>query len=579
MCFIFRDYVRDLLKKYRETEVERLEAERSFREETDQEEAELIKKRRETEQLKTECEKDIKDAHKNLQVFKEKYRSEKELKRRKVEKDVDRLIEIQRKQQPRSTEKERELRKLKFRLRSKIDDHWKRMDLYENLLLGIELDRRKQNSDLESHLSEKEKSTEIDSEDIRSLVEQKRVLQDLLCKHKEAKDIEEEKKKLKMIEIQECEKRYAQRLEQQELLIGELKEQQQLTVEELNKENFPTSINSTGGAFDFSDQDSLDRSLSVLRPEGSLNMLRSEDSSSVQRLEDSLDLSTSPLMNTNWKSPQRKRNKNKLLKRKEKYEELLREAQVSVDHLQSAKKIEIEKLQMDLADEEVLSEKIIRRIETDQNELNKVEDEIKMRSMSVEELLRTTSFGANDPSSLKFQKKQLIRSRAKVQEVFESNLKQDLREVKVLESEPERRKSWFGPAPDPQALVTFTAEEEILNSISDSVEFGQTLEDIAAQELTVTTLNKKLSESKLELNEIDEKHMKLQQNIFRELESRKMMAEASRISHYEDISRSVEQLVNIAGGKHPGDKIARNFTKQSQDMLKIRQKLDELERR
>ena len=97
------------------------------------------------------------------------------------------------------------------------------------------------------------------------------------------------------------------------------------------------------------------------------------------------------------------------------------------------------------------------------------------------------------------------------------------------------------------------------------------------KEAKLAVLKEDLNHSEIKLREVEEKEASLQNVILHQLEKRKVISDISRVKHYQEISRSVEQLLTIAEGKDPA-KVTQYLSKEAQHLAKSRETLEDLEK-
>eukprot|EP00794_Sanderia_malayensis_P020150 gene20150-22124_t len=587
-----REYVLDLIQTYRRREVDRIESDRKFKSVYDKDLAKLKTMKEQLEKTKKEKENKANDIEKSLDEFREKARVEKERKRREVERKIDLVVENLKKKVPQTAEINEELRKKKFQLRSKIEEFYKRMDLYENYLLGLESERRRHNSysgDSEEVDAEackgarrRAETVPVQNKDINTLVEQKEILEELLRRHRDALQVNADKIQRVKNKFSECKGQYATRIAHSHSLLKELQEHRALTSELLQNEHMTEDM--------------------ITRPDPQVvHTLRYTDSTSsplhiVQDLKD-VNISETifeypenafeagvcagatslpvlencgkhlPLKKTQSKSE-------KLVERKGKYEDLIRDAQKSIVELKSARTLEIDHYHNEVIEAEKFCSKIKQRITDDELRLKSVQEEMKTRRMSGAGLSKKdwTNAEAN-PNSAEHQKLQLLQSRNKVIDLFESSLENTLKDA-TSEMKLKHRNSWGGFGGLTRTR-DFVSSKELIDSVLQSVQ-TENLDEIAEKEAELLTCHQELSDSEARLRELNEKESTMHNDVFKQLESRKVRSEMSRVRHYRKISQSVDQLLTITEGDDP--KNLTQLSNETQFLGKCRERLEDLEK-
>ncbi len=583
------------MQKYRKKEVNRIENDRRFKRIYDDDLTKLKKRREQLEQAKKSQEDKIFNIQEDLDKCKEKLKVEKERKRREVEKHVDNIMDSLKKKAPRTVEADKELRKKKFQLRSKVEEFYKRMDLYENCLLGIESDRRRHtvlntstNEDMGIFQGGRKRSetVPVQSKDINTLMEQKKILEELLRRHSEALNLNENKVERIKTKFEECKEKYASRLAHSHSLLKELQEHRELTSEMLENENMSED-------FMAKDKSQVVHTLRYTNSVSSpLHIERDEPKigdTIFEYPEDTFeqDVVNEPteefvLRHTVSDHPVSKSFEHLMLKktlsksekleeRKGKYENLIKEAERSIVELKSARTLEIDHYNSEAIEADKFCLKIKQRIENDETRLKSVEEELNARSMNIADL-SATGMARGTTNSVENQKLQLLQSRNKVIDLFESSLQSTLKDATV-EIRALHRSSWSGFGISKSR--DYVSTKDLITSVIESVR-TENLDAIAEKEAELATYRKEYHDSDMQLKELEEKEAGLQNHVFQQLESRKLRSEMSRVRHYEKISHSVEQLLTITEGEDP--KNLNQLTKETQFLGKCRERLEDLEK-
>lgn len=571
-----------MMNKYRKKEVIRIERDRQYRNSIDKKLEHLKKEKSQILAARGKQESSLTIAGQTLKEQRDKFQHEKMAKRRMVEKYIDQVLESMRgKGKTATPDIERELAKKKFQVRSKVEEFWKKMDLYENCLLAIELERRghgnshgvleESNDDILSGASYSEDKRKEIPKEIGKLQEQEKILEELLARHEEAFISNESKIEHIDNVVDGCKSKYSDRLIQANALLKELEDQRVLTSDLIDKEK--------------ATEESMERSDSRL-----VHTLRYVNSvSSPLRIErevtnkptmftfqeeeeeafESDDLKPGPADSRNNGHPALNRTLSKSEKlevRRDKYELLIKEAQRSIIELKSARTLEIDQYTNEKEETINLCSNIKQRIDGDKARLSEIKTEIDAMQSAV-------SQNEQGRSSVERQKEQLLQSRTKIMELFENSLHDSLNDAST-EMRELHRNSWgsFGITRSRR----FAGVNDMLDCVMKSVEVDN-LDEIAEKEAKLAVLKEDLNDSEMKLREVEEKEASIQNVVLHQLEKRKVRSDISRVKHYQEISRSVEQLMTIAEGKDPA-KVTQHLSKEAQHLAKSRERLEDLEK-
>jgi len=163
-----------LIESYREAEISRVEIEKENMRRARENEAIFSKQQHHLEDLLRQQKVKLKEARDDLGDFQRLVAVEKQKHRKNVEVEVDCLMKLRGEHLSCHDWSEHELRKKKFKLKVKIEEYWKRMDLYETLLLELEIEKNivKQETDekMQDKIKQYEQQQEHELNDIREQI-------------------------------------------------------------------------------------------------------------------------------------------------------------------------------------------------------------------------------------------------------------------------------------------------------------------------------------------------------------------------------------------------------------------------
>ena len=570
--FFSRDLVRDMMSEYRSTEARRIEGDRHFRSRADKERRNLESQKKKLLESRKENEDTLVKTQLRLKECKRKAQAQKEERRATVEKYVDTIVDSMRKKGTATPEIERELSKRKFQIRSKIEEFWKKMDLYENCLMGIEMERKSCGNVKKESKGGNGTDTKVAraSKIVRSnsYKEQRKVLEELLFRHREAYLANESKLKHIDTAIHNCKKKYKQRLEQSNLLLKELKDQKALTANLIDQEEATdeTRLRSHSGlVHTLRYVNSVSSPLHVEQEvyaggDGKDTVFNYGDAAFEEKVEQQTlaDNGHGLVCRTPSKTE-------KLEVRRDKYEAMIKDTERSILELKNARALELDQYNIEKSEKVELCNKIQERIENDQASLIRLAEEAGMvADIQVQE---------QEVSAVDVQKKKLLESRMKIVDLFEKSMQSSLNDA-TMEMRELHRTGWGGF--NLSRMHRYSGTNDFLGCVMRSVEIYN-LDEIVETEAEVAAVKESLSTTDTELKEIEDKETYLHNSLLRQLTKRKVRSDLARVKHYQEISRSVEQLLTIAEGRDPS-KVTMHLSKEAQHLAKSREKLEELEK-
>lgn len=556
-----------MMNKYRKTEAKRIEFDRQLRSKAEKEARTLEGEKKKILEMRKRNEEKLTEIEKKLTECKMTAKAQKEERRMVVERYIDTIVDSMKMTGTTTPDIERELSRRKFQIRTKIEEFWKKMDLYENCLLGIEMEKRshKTENGNEANGNKLQRSDSIkateSSANLESCKEQKKILEELLLRHREAYVANENKLRHIDNAMESCKAKYEARLEQSNLLLKELKDQKALTSNLIDKEQATEDSRLRSDSELVHTLRYVSSVSSPLHLEQEISKNSSGNDAIFNYNENAFEeIPVKSYQETGHKSVIRTPSKTEKLEiRKEKYESLIRDAERSIVELKNARALELGQYNMEKTETEELSGKIKMRIENDRTSLLKVAEESKIVAQKEE-------------NSSDTQRKQLLESRLKIVELFEKSLLGSLNDA-TIEIKELHRTGWGG-----FSLSRARKHSDIndfLSCVMRSVEIYN-LDEIADSEAGLSTVKDDLVESDTKLKEIENKEISLQNVLLQQIEKRKIRSDLARVKHYQEISRSVEQLLTIAEGKNPSH-VTAHLSKEAQHLAKSREKLEELE--
>ena len=573
----YRDAVRSMMSKYRKTEVKRIEGDRKFINKVEKETTALEVERKRILEERTQKEELLVETEKKLEDCKRKAQSQKEERRTMVEKCVDAIVDSMKEKgkETASVESERELSRRKFQIRTKIEEFWKKMDLYENCLLEIEMERKSGGVNGEEENAKGSKNALRRSSSLKKTgsidnsggyKEQRKILEELLLRHREAFVANEHKLRHIDTAMESCKKKYADRLEQSNSLLKELKDQKALTAHLIEQEE---ATEETRWRSDSELVHTLRYVGSVSSPlhiEQEVSKYSEDHEGIFNYSEDAFEERSTPDDGRHKILERTPSKAEKLESRKEKYESMILEAERAVIELKNARALELDQYNIEKEETCELCNKIKERIENDRALLVKIEEETEIEN-------RNRKINEHKIAQVDTQKKRLLESRMKIVELFEKSLQSSLNDATV-EIKELQRTGWgnFGILKGHR----YPDINEFLGCVMKSVEIYN-LDEIATNEAELCTVKEDLNASDVKLNAIKSKEASLQNARLHQIEKRKIRSDLQRVKHYQEISRSVEQLLTIAEGKDPS-KVTIHLSKEAQHLAKSREKLEELEK-
>ena len=562
------------MNKYRKKEAVRIEGDRNFRSKMEKETQALETQKKKVLEARKLKEERLSESEKKLKECKRSAHLQKEQRRMMVEKHIDTIVDSMKKGTA-TPEIEREISRKKFQIRSKIEEFWKKMDLYENCLLGIEMERKssrngenKEKGSSADNLQVLKDSKDTGSNtDYENYKEQKKILEELLLRHREAFVANENKLKHIDTAIESCKKKYNGRLEQSNLLLKELKDQKALTTnlieqEQATEENRLRSdselVHTLRYVSSVSSPLHLEQEIYADSNEASTVFNYNDTAFEEGNQHDSKENTHPVVVRTPSKAE-------KLEVRKDKYEGMIKDAERSVIELKNARALELDQYNIERAEAVELCNKIKERIENDRVSLMRVTEEVNIDNLN--KLKEEKEMNHVDS-----QKKKLLESRMKIVELFEKSMQNSINEA-TTEIKELHRTSWggFGLSRSHR----YSGINDFLTCVMRSVEIYN-LDEIAEIEAELTDVKVDLNSSDIKLKEIEDKETSIQNTLLQQLQKRKVRSDLARVKHYQEISRSVEQLLTIAEGKDPS-KVTMHLSKEAQHLAKSREKLEELE--
>ena len=164
MLLFSREQLKLLIESYREAEISRVEIEKENMRRARENEAIFSKQQHHLEDLLRQQRVKLKEARVDLSDFQRLVALEKQKQRKNVEVEVDSLMKLKGEHLSCYDWSEHELRKKKFKLKVKIEEYWKRMDLYETLLLELEIEKNRVKQETDEKMQDKLKQYEQEQE-------------------------------------------------------------------------------------------------------------------------------------------------------------------------------------------------------------------------------------------------------------------------------------------------------------------------------------------------------------------------------------------------------------------------------
>ena len=565
-----------MMNDYRSREAKRIEGDRNFRSKADKDRKALESQKKKILEAQKRNEEALAETQRKLRECKRKAQEQKEERRMMVEKYVDTIVDSMKRKGATTPEVNRELSRRKFQIRSKIEEFWKKMDLYENCLLGIEMERKtsrnvKKDGKRKSVTGGRKCSNSEGAESINgdsSHEEQKKVLGELLLRHQEAYVANESKLKQIDSAIENCKKKYKERLQQSNMLLKELKDQKALTTNLIDQEQATEEARLRSNSELVHTLRYVDSVSSPLHIEQEVSA-GSDEKGTVFNYNDNAfeeHVEQQSMQENEHEIICRTPSKaEKLEVRRDKYDNMIRDTERAIVELKNARALELDQHNIEKAEKVELCKKIEERIETDRSSLMRLVEEAGINAGN-------EHVCEQDLNTVDVQKKRLLESRMKIVELFEKSMQSSLNDV-TMEMKELHRTGWGGFSLS--RMHKYSGTSEFLNCIMRSVEIYN-LDEIAETESEVAAVKETLATSDGKLKEIEDKEAFLHNCLLRQLEKRKVRSDLARVKHYQEISRSVEQLLTIAEGKDPS-KVTIHLSKEAQHLAKSREKLEVLE--
>lgn len=162
--YFYREQLKLLIESYREAEIARVEVEKENMRRARENEAIFSKQQHHLEGLLDQQKSRMVEARTTLADFQRDVGLEKQKQRSNVEKELGNLMRLKHEHRACYDWSEHAVRKKKFKLKVKIEEYWKRMDLYETLLLELEIEKSMAKQDVDEKLSERIKLYEQQQE-------------------------------------------------------------------------------------------------------------------------------------------------------------------------------------------------------------------------------------------------------------------------------------------------------------------------------------------------------------------------------------------------------------------------------
>jgi hypothetical protein len=181
----FRQQVEELLAKYKQSEIERMELEAKNKQELEAKDKEIEKQAKELLQLQKSDEAKLQQYQKQLQDLREELSDEKSSARSELIQQMEKLfVKMKNANNGLVAGSKKDLDKQRRRLNKRLKREWSKLDQYEMKLIEVEAEKRKITQDAETRLKEERTKSEVERKRRLEEVEtQKKYLQEILEGH------------------------------------------------------------------------------------------------------------------------------------------------------------------------------------------------------------------------------------------------------------------------------------------------------------------------------------------------------------------------------------------------------------
>lgn len=551
-----KDQLIQLIDNYREAEINRVEIEKENMRRARENEVIFSKQQKHLEDLAAQQQSKLKEAQIELEHFQTLVTNEKENQRKTVEFEVNRLLKLKEEHLPYLDWTEHQLRKKKFKLKVKIEDYWKRMDLYETLLLDLKLERNKMKKDADDKLKDRlEKYEEEKSNEINELREQVVVSESDLESYKcrlfdEKHQYERLRKTLDMSEDE-----YNRKMKDAQRFCQDVKIQEASMLDECQQQ-----INDVIKKIE-DEKEKLYHYTIYKMHECSSDSCCHGDTPSRNTSVDCRIAEEKQRVILDELEEQKATLEEEYAKKVEKYASMLEHAQDALDDLGDNKLAAIEKSKNSIFEKEQMIVQLEQRVKEEDQHHEKLKSELKAYDRPRSFVNVFPQETEEDIAVSEQQIEQLLQSKNKIRKILEHSLEEEFNELKLKE-ELDANENDSTSVDKALSLVFHTGNTDVY------------IESLVKKHWQYEQRRRVLSDLSNELQDLTTYQAKLHREVAENFLTQKSLFEDVRSQERQDIHETIQTLISDDVDK---DELFSRFFKESERIINQQRKLDELE--
>lgn len=563
-----RDQLKELISKYRNAEIERVEAEKENIKRATENEKIFQSQQVHLENLLRQQRMQLEEAKLELEDFKKTAAVEKESERNAVENEISRLMEFKQKHLMLIDGSEHELRKKKFKLKGKIEEYWKRMDLYDNLLFELELDQNKVRRESEGKVLEKMKLFDMQqTEEVKSLREQVKISEYFIetC----TKRIENEKKlELQLSgDLETSNVDLQNRVIEAERLYEEVKQQEKLV--SLEGENDLRKIDQEVAAEEEKYFKYTIYKMHECDGECSCNENEVKEKNEVEE-ETKCNITEERQKNLIETLKKKRSDKKELLhERLRKYHLMIEDANNSVVQLRETKLLEEERYINDISMKKDLITALQHQRNEEEHKVNDFQHELRAYERPRSYISDCPEETEEDIVALEQQKLQLLQSKEKIRTMLEKSLQE---EFSALKTNQHNVGNPYNVGK--QQNEDLSSVDQALSLIFHSGNSSAYINSIVTKHVQYETRKQLLSDIKHDLDNLKRHQVTIHQEVASNFLTQKSVFEAVRSKERKDIHDAIHAIVSTG---EEDNAFADMFATESKYILAYQEHLETLE--
>ena len=577
--FLYREQLKLLIESYREAEIARVEVEKENMRRARENEAIFSKQQHHLEGMLEQQKSRLFEARTDLADFQRDVGLEKQKQRANVERELANLMRLKHEHRACYDWSEHAVRKKKFKLKVKIEEYWKRMDLYETLLLELEIEKSKAKQDVDEKLSERMKLYEQQQEtELSDLREQIAATEHDLETYELQLNSEQYRLNEQRDTLVHLATDYEKRISEAERFCGDVKSQEQVmlatcvsemevvqqqirSVEEKLHSYTIYKMHECGGGEDVDGRDCCQDVSDSTQEENSIDCRLVEETqrADIERL---------------------RREKNELVllydKKVEKYSAMYESAQNALADLRLDRVDNIEQMETELEERSSTVRFLEERIKSETENAACLRSELKAHE-------RPRSFiGAcppeeseEDVAANQQQIEQLLQSKEKVRSVLEATLQAEFEELKTGEVGKEKECSSSLPDKEERSTAVDKALDLVLHAGGSSQAY---MDSLVTKNNQYQQRRRVLVNIRKELQDLMKYQMTLHREVAENFLTQKSLFEEVRSQERRDIHETIQTLIlegEATGGEN--DEMLCHIVKESERIIEHQICLDELE--